>query len=538
MIYAIRRALCRLRSDEGFTMLVVLGVMLVTSALLVAAFTGSGEDVTLSHRDTIEKQAYYAALAGVQEYEYKLESNPDYWQTCEEPAATVSALTAGEADQRFEDKILVASTAPSGTTKCTTSNPFESVIESKDPVANTFRIESIGCAGAIELTSCAGQPASSVATRRLIATFQVTGFLNYIYYTQFEDQDPQTYLAAEGRTPTEELEANACSGKYRAEREKEEAAHHIECHNIYFGSNDAVNGPMHTNDTANVCGGATFGRKGHEPLDVVEIDRGVNTSCGGGPATFYTAKGEPEKGQDLTPPESDASLNVYVEAANRFEGRTELELKGTTIQVTTLNSSTKAKESKTIEWPKNGLIFVRSKGCNYEFQQEGTDTSQTYEEEANCGSVYVHGTYSKSLTIGAESYLIINGNITPTGVTNGSAPTGTTALGLIATDDVRIYHPCTFNKNGSESLKDPWIYAAILSTAHSFLVDNYACGAGLGELNIYGAIAQKYRGIVGILGGSGYDKDYIYDERLATEEPPYYLSPFKAGWKIVRLISP
>src|ERR1700683_2660327 len=145
MIYAIRRALCRLRSDEGFTMLVVLGVMLVTSALLVAAFTGSGEDVTLSHRDTIEKQAYYAARAWVQEYEYKLESNPDYWQTCEEPAATVSAATAAEADQRYEDKVLVASSAPAAYKKCTTGSPFESAIESKSPVANTFRVESVGC---------------------------------------------------------------------------------------------------------------------------------------------------------------------------------------------------------------------------------------------------------------------------------------------------------------------------------------------------------------------------------------------------------
>src|ERR1700683_3516657 len=142
VIDRIRSTGARLGSEDGFTMLIVLGVMLVTSALLVTAFTGSNEDVNLSHRDTIEKQAYYAALAGVQEYEYKLESNPDYWQTCAEPAATVSALTAGDADQRFEDKILVASTAPSGTKKCTTSNPFESVIESKDPVANTFRIES------------------------------------------------------------------------------------------------------------------------------------------------------------------------------------------------------------------------------------------------------------------------------------------------------------------------------------------------------------------------------------------------------------
>jgi hypothetical protein len=518
-------------SEDGFTMMIVLGVMLVTSALLVAAFTGSSEDVHLSHRDTIEKQAYYAALAGVQEYEYKLESNPDYWQTCEEPAATVSAPSAAEADQRYEDKVLVASTAPATIKKCTASNPFESAIESKGALTNTFRIESVGCAGTLELKSCTGQPTSTVATRKLIATFQVTGFLNYIYYTQYENQDPETY----GANATEK---KACTN-YRNVREAEEAAHPgLECHNIYFGSEDAVNGPMHTNDTANVCGGSTFGRESHEPPDLVEIDRKTNTSCGG-TATFYTASKTYEVGQDVTPPESDASLNTYVESANRFEGRTELELKGTTIAVTTLNASTGKKETKTIEWPSNGLIFIRSRGCQYtEFEQEGTDTATTYEEEAKCGSVYVHGTYSKSLTIGAETDLIINGNITPTGIANGSAPTGTTALGLIATRDVRIYHPCSSNVNGAGSLKNPWIYAAILSTSHSFLVDNYRCGAGLGELNVYGAIAQKFRGIVGILGGSGYAKNYIYDERLATEEPPYYLSPFKAGWKIVRLTSP
>jgi hypothetical protein len=532
VIDRIRSTGARLGSEDGFTMLIVLGVMLVTSALLVTAFTGSNEDVNLSHRDTIEKQAYYAALAGVQEYEYKLESNPDYWQTCEEPAATVSAATAAEADQRYEDKVLVASSAPAAYKKCTTGSPFESAIESKSPVANTFRVESVGCAGAVELKSCVGQSQQSVATRKLIATFQVTGFLNYIYFTEYENQDPKTY----GANATEEA---ACSNHYRAEREKEEAAKKVECRNIFFAGEDAVNGPMHTNDTANTCAGASFGRAGHEPPDLVEIDRGVNTTdCGGGEPTFNTASKKYEVGQDLAPPESDSSLATYVESANKFEGRTELELKGSTIAVTTLSGSTKV--TKTIEWPKNGLIFIRSKGCKYEnYIQLETDTTKTYEEEANCGSVYVHGTYAKSLTIGAETDLIINGNIIPTGITAGSAPTGTTTLGLIASRYVRIYHPCSsFSGNGSESLKEPWIYAALLSTGHSFLVDNDACGANLGHLNIYGAIAQKYRGVVGVLGGGGYLKDYIYDERLATEEPPYYLSPLKAGWKIVRLTAP
>jgi hypothetical protein len=89
------------------------------------------------------------------------------------------------------------------------------------------------------------------------------------------------------------------------------------------------------------------------------------------------------------------------------------------------------------------------------------------------------------------------------------------------------------NGNNSE-MENPWIYAAILSTSHSFLVDNYNCGNNLGNLNIYGAIAQKFRGIVGTVGGSGYIKEYIYDERLATDEPPYFLAPLKAGWKIAR----
>lgn len=532
VIARIRRACSRVRSEDGFTMLVVLGVMLVTSALLVASFTGSSEDVSLTHRDTIEKQAYYASLAGVEEYEYKLEDNPDYWQSCEEPAATVAAASPSEADQRYEVKVLPASTAPEGTKKCSTANPFETAIQSKAPVANTFRIESTGCAGSVELKSCVGQSQANVATRKLVATFQVTGFLNYIYYTQFEDQDPETY----GASATEK---KACAEHYRSERKEEEAILHVECHNIFFGSEDAVNGPMHTNDTANTCAGASFGRAGHEPPDVVEIDRGINTTeCGGGEPTFNTVKKEYEVGQDLTPPESDSSLATYVEPANEFEGRTELELKGTTIKVITWEGTEK-KEKTLTEWPKNGLIFVRSKGCGYTtFNQTATDTSKTYEEELDCGSVYVHGTYSKSLTIGAETDLIINGDISPTGTTLGSAPPGTVTLGLIASRFVRIYHPCSGGVNGSESLKDPWIYAALLSTAHSFLVDNYDCGAGLGHLNIYGAIAQKYRGIVGILGGSGYDKDYIYDERLATEEPPYYLSPFKAGWKIVRETAP
>ena len=103
---------------------------------------------------------------------------------------------------------------------------------------------------------------------------------------------------------------------------------------------------------------------------------------------------------------------------------------------------------------------------------------------------------------------------------------------------VRIYHPCSGGGNESGSLSNPWIYAALLSTSHSFLVDNYNCGSQLGKLSVYGAIAQKFRGPVGTVGASGYLKNYNYDERLATDEPPYFLAPLDAGWIISRETAP
>ena len=76
----------RLASEGGFTLMVALGVLLVTSLLLGAAFEAARGDIQLSHRNTVQKEAYYAALAGIQEYEYHLQANPDYWETCVAPA--------------------------------------------------------------------------------------------------------------------------------------------------------------------------------------------------------------------------------------------------------------------------------------------------------------------------------------------------------------------------------------------------------------------------------------------------------------------
>jgi len=157
---------------------------------------------------------------------------------------------------------------------------------------------------------------------------------------------------------------------------------------------------------------------------------------------------------------------------------------------------------------------------------------------------------TKDLTIAADNDVIIDGNITHgTGV----------EVGLIANNFVRVYHPINrsvscWGSNGlgnpsanatsspedptRGSMSNPVINAAILAINHSFIVDNWACGAGLGTLTVKGAIAQRFRGTVGTHSGStivsGYSKGYSYDYELRYHQPPFFLDPVQAGWGILQ----
>jgi hypothetical protein len=168
----------------------------------------------------------------------------------------------------------------------------------------------------------------------------------------------------------------------------------------------------------------------------------------------------------------------------------------------------------------------------------------------------VQGKYAKPLTIAAANDVIITGNV--------EKSTEEGLLGLIANNFIRIYHPVTLvhpekchtvtenghtnqvcepnleitecSGNASGILENVKIEAALLAIKHSFIVDNYNCGKKLGNLNVKGAIAQKYRGAVGTTGssGTGYLKNYEYDERLKTTEPPSFIEPIKSDWVIGR----
>jgi type II secretory pathway pseudopilin PulG len=637
------------RREDGFTLIFALIVLFIGGLLVAGAFAAVNGDVDVTRRDTSQKKAYYAALAGIEQYKARLNNSEKYWFTC--PKGTNVKLT-GTTDETYSYKTLPAT----GHTSCEAKNQL-SVIEGPGAASGTFRIESTGTSGG--------------AKRSIVATFAHPGFTNYVYFSNYEVEDPTTF----------EPEPANCEHyyKYRVEHKLTD-----ECEPIQFAAKDKVNGPLHTNDAADLCAEGsskpTFGRNSE---DSIEMNGGHYSENGCG--NSYSMLGTyTEKAQTLLPPSTDEEL--LESAGYKFKGKTTIVLTaGVSGNPDSMTVTTEGKSLPAKPFPTNGVVYVENAEatCNIKYTPFGTD----YENDGKCGNVYVSGSYTEPLTIAAANDVIVNGSITTTSGTGGK-PTGSGTLGLIATNFVRIYHPvkkgyapeteapahplqtpinkkciksvktisaklstssttitnitstsgleggdevtgtdipagttivsktsttltlskkptanvtsesltiyratgyeyysgiekcvepapnnftysegenlfveecesgtatvgttlCKYENNSKRcsskatnltgSMTSPTIDAAILSTQHSFIVDNFKCGAQLGELNVWGSIAQFWRGPVGTGGSStGYIKNYNYDDRLATAQPPEFLSS-TTSWRLSRETAP
>ena len=185
--------------------------------------------------------------------------------------------------------------------------------------------------------------------------------------------------------------------------------------------------------------------------------------------------------------------------------------------------------------PPNGVIYVDNNGaCSLAAPRE---IDYNVSGEWRCGLLVVRGTYPKSMTLGAAVDILVDNNLR-------AESSGSPVLGLIAQRFVRVWHPVTRDSNGdcngnaTGTRTNITVDAAILALNDSFIVDNYSCGAPLGTLTVFGAIAQKFRGPVGTFSGStkasGYSKNYIYNDELRYRSPPFFLDPLQAAWRVVR----
>lgn len=542
------------QQEDGFTMVVTVIAMSVLALLVLVAVTAVNGDAHLTSRDLMRKQAYEAAKAGIDEYAFRLHTYTGYWSKCDTVEGSAVNQKGSTEKRRSIPGLPTAQYAielipATGYSKCDPTNlatATASMLQSVDPMKGTFRIRSNGYAGD-----------SHVA---ITATFKPASFLDYVYFTQYETSDPVSYATEElkygaekqcekfirdGRTSVALKNKagqtmNTAGGVYQGKSGESEKY----CTTISFVSGDNIKGPMHTNDAFVICK-ETFGAKpilGRTIADPVEVGAGSpgwyptkegllhsGSNCGGEP----DIKGQFQLNSAvIIPPETNSELATIAEPAYRFSGEVSICLNGATMTVGKGKSCTE----QTLPLPTNGVIYVSSVACSGLYTPFNLIYSNTVSE---CGNVNLSGTYSKPLTIAAANDVVITGNITKTSESG--------MLGLIANNFIRIYHPVKLvhpaeepnawecgKENLTGSVQNIKIEAALLAIKHSFIVDNYDCGGSLGSLNVTGAIAQKFRGAVGTTTGTGYIKNYEYDERLKTTEPPSFIQPVKSDWVIGR----
>jgi prepilin-type N-terminal cleavage/methylation domain-containing protein len=482
--------------------------------------TGSGSTSTGSGSTTTPttppdpQPSRDAAGYGIQAYANQLAANPNYWQTCNDAANGLSSTgsTAWHNTDVNGSQYTLSLQPANGATACSSSDP-NTILQSDN---ETVTLVATGKANGVN---------TSIA-----ATFRRKGFIDYAYFTDYETADPDLYTTFSYQTnPSLTTWADNCVKYYRDGRANATyngqarvngswIAYTTKCTEIQFGSTDVIAGPMHTNDELYVCGTPTFGRTSADKIEQAGADWRPRSGCNNVP-NFQGSliKNSPV----LSPPKTNSALKTIAQSAYRFTGRTTLVFDGNDVIV---NGTRKA-------IPSNGVIYVDNAvtGCDYQYYDP-------YGGNVGCADVSVSGTATKSVTVASADDIIVTDDL----IESGSS----TLVGLVANGYVRVYHPvnrsstdvtqCT-NATGPGAMT---IQASILALNHSFVVDNYYCGAPLGTLTVKGSIAQSFRGAVGTASSgtivSGYAKNYSYDDRLRQDTPPSFLDPLETVWGLIR----
>ena len=570
-----------LGDERGFAMVAVMAMMAVATVIAVAAVNAVGSDRPASRDDRERKQAYAAAEAGVNDYMAHLLANVDYWRMCASDP-TNSSLWSGTGTRPPFKAVTGTTTGASyqvvplpanGASACDPADPEGTFI---DVATGTFRIRATG------------QVREGGRRRSIVATFKRRGFLDYVYFTDFETPSPEFYKREARGMATRETGCTTtpenpncdivgwakreCVRYYRdggqraiftGERQRSDGTWESlldyngnppKCGEINFVTGDNQNGPFHTNDEILLSGTPRFGRR---PSDDIEVSApepvgsdGVITGGGLGSSSGWRAPsgGSPQVNDPATSPPvatygtwrksspivsmppSNTTLRDEAAAAYRFVGETTIVLTGTTMTVTGKRENGTVLTGASMPMPVDGVIYVGddpAAACTGFDPARATDLAQP-----GCGDVRIRGTYARNVTITAQNDIRIEEDIT-------RSSTDDVMLGLIADDWVRVHHPvsnydmaagtCT-NNGGPGSIT---IQAAVLAVNDSFTVDRYWCGAALGTITVEGAIAQAHRGAVGTGGGStGYIKDYTYDDRLRFRTPPKFLDPVQSSWRL------
>jgi hypothetical protein len=573
---AVRRVLAQDTHERGLALPLVIGITAALAAVMVAGIAFATGALRKARDDQDWSAALAAAYAGVEEFESRLAYDTGY-VSYGNPAAAFSAgsdleLPVGPATNPAFGLGASGTWAEVAGSGGASQFRYE-VDNTKYSSEGTLRIRSTGRSGG--------------ETRTIVADLKQQGFIDFLYFTDYEVTDPQAVNPNDNVTD--------CAIRYPASRP---------CDAIYFGGSDTFDGPVHTNDAiqsngpTKFLGRVTTGWKATSGKNFIRYEGTAPTfdtptdpahvATIGMPATNSDLKKEtrtdlpevPVPGCLYTGPTSieflaDGRMTVISPWTRQTNTAGDNATSGTSpSKCGTPGSTGLAKMDggryvgQTFTVPTNTVIYVQdvptastnvnyvasssrkpshsasaiecksdnANNIGYPLATETTPFASAY--KCRTGDLFVKGTMKGRATLAAERYVYVTGDLK---YRNSDED----MLGLVGNNAVWVWNPLQYNYDKKGDLTgytslfstgDRTVEAAILSVSHTFMVQNYNKGGVRGDLYVKGAIAQKFRGPVATTNNgklvNGYGKKYSYDRRFRTTAPPKFLSPVTTTYGI------
>lgn len=588
-----------LSGERGMALPVVIGLGLAMLTLVAGSMSIAASNIRKASTDEDWAGALAAAYAGVEEYQSRL-ANDSTYQKYGDPSApftdgsgsTVSLPTGANANPAFG----VGASGTWATVSGSIDASYRYEIDNSDyQDKGILHLRSTGRVGDV--------------TRSIVADLKQTGFIDYLYFTNYETLDP-VYA---GITSTDSSGKSVCERYAYGNPVRSSST----CQEIQFGKNDVFSGPVRSNDqmvicqstfkkavlsssttspiykTASGCSTPDF-QSGtvvySAPIDMpptnTELKRETRSDLPSDvprPGCLYTGPttitfeyvGGAPKMRVLSPWTTYTNVTAANTGSNPPQCGTPGNVTnglgsptGAVLDVIERNlvyvqavpaagtadpnspasgftppnfSCTSASGSGSGKIPagwqyKSGSTVVAKYPATIDGDNEvtpsGGGSAGLTHYGCKAGDVYVHGTLGGQVTIAAENYIYVTGDL----VYHDKA---TDILGLVGQNAVFVWNPVrysgsTFHKMDTDD--DREIDAAILSVGHTFQVQNYERVAR-GTLTVFGAIAQKFRGTVGTTAPAGYTKDYEYDTRYRFTAPPKFLTPVSTTYGVTQYAS-
>jgi hypothetical protein len=464
------------------------------------AFGAVQGDTHLSAKTRDTKEAEAVAEAGLAAYMGQLNGNPTYWTSCDQPAGVTQPGAAPEwqtvGTGRYTIELLPAQAT------CDPASPDASMINPD----GTLRVRVTGAA-------TVGTPPVIRSKRSIVVTLRRDGFMDFLLWTNYEDQDPRVTAGVWGCDPGYVYRTVPVNGSYYGQsacnmqtgadalltppalgtwmdgncnkfwRDGRTTTYPgyvrywdtsltpdnysvgtftnyfkrylpsftgLGCEEVSFLNGDTISGPFHTNDSIRLCGSQTFGRDANDRIEVVAGD--AQQPWRPDPTGGCGAGAQPSPGTWLTGDHGAAWMDPPPSNTSLKDVATYRFTGGTKIQLG-VPSSTKM----TITNAGSSTVYDQpADGVIWVGNTGGACSYNpmfpfvtTGASGQTCGDAAVEGTFNRNITIAAENDIVVTDDILQE---SGSSA----MLGLIGGQFVRIDHPSTLASSGGLSPLLPW----------------------------------------------------------------------------------